>query len=95
MFKRSRSVIFRSVVVSSLSVAVYPVDGSAEQTAASFETVQTTVAGQGSARFDWMANKKRSKRPVERIVLTGTPLGNGSWICSPAGFGKQARCYRR
>ncbi len=49
-------------------------------------------AGKGAARFDWMAKAgmNKSKR-VGRIVL----YGRGSWVCSPAGFGKKSSCYSR
>jgi len=26
-------------------------------------------------------------------VIKVRQIGNGSWICSPAGFGKRSRCY--
>ncbi|TXH99371.1 MAG: hypothetical protein E6Q73_10450 [Pseudorhodobacter sp.] len=31
----------------------------------------------------------RSGNPVVKV----RQMGNGSWICSPAGFGKRSRCY--
>ncbi|RLL64245.1 hypothetical protein [Paenirhodobacter hankyongi] len=54
--------------------------------------VVKTAAGHGSARFDWM----RPTTPVvaERVAYV-TPPGNGSWICSPSGFGSKSKCYRR
>jgi hypothetical protein len=46
--------------------------------------------------FNWLANgstsasKARSKAAQKRNrVITG----QGSWICSPAGFGQRSRCY--
>ncbi len=46
--------------------------------------------------FDWLANgasaasKSKSKAAQKRNrVITG----QGSWICSPAGFGQKSRCY--
>ena len=32
----------------------------------------------------------RQGQPVVRVRA----MGNGSWICSPAGFGQRSRCYR-
>ena len=45
-------------------------------------------------KFDWLAKRG----PRERVTLvsaerTQSQIGNGSWICSPAGFGKKSRCY--
>ena len=46
--------------------------------------------------FDWLANgsvassaRKSKTAQVRNRVITG----EGSWICSPAGFGKRSRCY--
>jgi hypothetical protein len=45
--------------------------------------------------FDWMA-KKTAVMPA-RFSLDPVPaqaqIGNGSYICSPAGFGHKSRCY--
>lgn len=53
-----------------------------------------STAGQGSARFDWLAGRDGRAQPAPRIVQTRF-LGKGSWICSPAGFGKKATCFQR
>lgn len=45
-------------------------------------------------KFDWLADRGRSLRPT--LVSDEKParqIGTGSWICSPAGFGKKSRCY--
>lgn len=54
--------------------------------------VANSVAGTGATRFDWLAKRKTGTkvRAVRRASL-----GNGSWVCSPAGFGSKSRCYRR
>ena len=54
--------------------------------------------------FNWLA-KKKTAGVVTRTVLVsadtkGTKLrmtvfGRGSYICSPAGFGKKSRCFAR
>jgi len=49
-------------------------------------------AGQGAARFDWLKVKAPAKT---RRIASGIRHGNGSWICSPSGFGKESRCHRR
>lgn len=59
--------------------------------------VKVTVkshAGKGSARFDWLARRNPDPRPVERTAQARS-LGNGSWVCSPSGFGSKSRCYQR
>ena len=46
--------------------------------------------------FDWLANgsvafsasKSKTAQKRNRVIT-----GEGSWICSPAGFGKRSRCY--
>ena len=46
--------------------------------------------------FDWLANgkvadqagKSTAAQKRNRVIT-----GQGSWICSPAGFGKRSRCY--
>lgn len=58
------------------------------------DSTRTTVAGEGSARFDWMANKKVVVASAP-AALTQAPRGSGSWICSPAGFGRKSSCYAR
>ena len=63
-----------------------------DATASRLGTVKT-VAGQGAARFDWLDTSGKPATPL-RVAQSGVP-GNGSWICSPSGFGSQSRCYRR
>ena len=49
------------------------------------------------AGFDWLA--KRTPSAQIRIYRASTEdrlprqIGRGSWICSPAGFGKKSRCF--
>jgi hypothetical protein len=47
-----------------------------------------------TVKFDWLAKRG----PTKSVMLvsaepTSRQLGKGSWICSPAGFGKKSRCY--
>jgi hypothetical protein len=56
--------------------------------------VVKSAAGQGATSFDWL-QVRDSSEDAPRPVLRRASLGNGSWICSPAGFGKKSRCFRR
>ena len=60
--------------------------------------VQTTFVRNANAAFngfDWHAKRER----VQKASYTVTPvrvthqIGRGSYICSPAGFGRKSRCY--
>ena len=57
---------------------------------------QIRVVKPKTVAFDWLANgavassgRKFKTAQVRNRVITG----EGSWICSPAGFGKRSRCY--
>lgn len=45
-------------------------------------------------KFNWLA-KRGPKVTATLASARRTPaqIGSGSWICSPAGFGKKSRCY--
>lgn len=50
--------------------------------------------------FDWFGNaqnadKARAARSSLTSVHSGRKLGQGSWICSPAGFGRKSSCIAR
>jgi len=51
-----------------------------------------SAAGTGETRFDWLNPGKGAGRLQ---VAAANPPGNGSWICSPSGFGSKSRCYHR
>jgi len=53
-----------------------------------------TAAGEGKARFDWLAKRKTVGGSVQHVVQK-VSLGNGGWICSPAGFKQKSRCFKR
>jgi hypothetical protein len=60
------------------------------QVSYSVPNVQVTRA----ANHDWLAKRK----PIASVTLVAVQqvqvqIGKGSWICSPAGFGKKSRCY--
>lgn len=52
-----------------------------------------SAAGKGSASFDWLA--KRGPKATLVTAQASRPLGHGSYICSPAGFGRKSQCYQR
>ncbi|MDU8925960.1 hypothetical protein RXV86_01045 [Alisedimentitalea sp. MJ-SS2] len=53
-----------------------------------------SVAGSGATRHDWLQVRSSAGNAPEPVVRKAS-LGRGSWICSPAGFGKKSRCFRR
>lgn len=55
-----------------------------------------SYAGTGSAKFDWLRPRVRVA-PAPTVVSqnTGGYLGDGAWICSPAGFGTKSKCFQR
>ena len=55
----------------------------------------SSAAGIGTARFDWLAkrvtaSKTTAEQPGKRT--RAVIAGRGSYICSPAGFGRKSRC---
>lgn len=86
----------RTMSFAALAAAVIGMAPSAQAEAVSpkqpASKIVKTHAGKGSARFDWMAKQGLNKQSrIQRVVLHG----RGSWICSPAGFGKKSSCYSR
>jgi hypothetical protein len=65
--------------------------GSASTTPTAYKT---TVAGKGPARFDWFANRNTSA-PQTTTTTRRYAHGSGSWVCSPAGFGRKSTCRAR
>ncbi|MDV7270011.1 hypothetical protein RYZ20_03755 [Thioclava sp. A2] len=59
------------------------------------ETAAKSYAGKGSARFDWRKGQGAQPQVSLSVTKVKAPLGNGSWICSPAGFGSKSKCYKR
>lgn len=65
------------------------------------ETAQSQVVRvKATQGFSWFSNGRtaaeaqRARGNLTRIQY-GRFLGHGSWICSPAGFGKKSRCFAR
>lgn len=61
-------------------------------------TAKAPMPGQQIA-FDWRAGKSGTRKaaalPVSASISSGLNLGGGSYVCSPAGFGRQSRCFAR
>jgi len=92
---KSKSVLLSSLLMAGISLTIPIKEAQASQFDKSSAGQKTTVAGHGPARFDWLASQKITDG-VPVVKTSSTPsLGNGTWICSAAGFGKQSRCYRR
>ncbi len=73
----------------------------AEQTGAASATPPRIMAKGSSrdagAQFDWLANRNPNANATSGVVRATVRgrHGSGSWICSPAGFGKRSSCHRR
>lgn len=52
-------------------------------------TISTKSADRAPARINLLAGP----RPAKRKTVRASQVGNGSYICSPAGFGRKSRCY--
>ncbi|MEZ5686859.1 MAG: hypothetical protein R3D78_13710 [Paracoccaceae bacterium] len=49
-----------------------------------------SVAGKGEPD-DWLASVTQAKTDTQPVLASATPVGHGSWVCSPTGFGA-SRC---
>ncbi|MGV8954389.1 MAG: hypothetical protein ACOH2M_25050 [Cypionkella sp.] len=57
---------------------------------------QTHTTPRSKLRFDWMANGSPTRSLEKAQVIRAryrVITGQGSWICSPAGFGQRSHCY--
>jgi hypothetical protein len=93
---------FRAVATSlALATALAAAGGSAALAQAALvdtPQVQPAFARSASAAingFDWHAKPERAQKiryavPPARVAQQ---IGYGSYICSPAGFGRKSRCY--
>ena len=56
-----------------------------------------TIAASG---FNWLAKNENpteaqaAEQLRERQIAAAFRMGDGSWVCSPAGFGQPSRCSR-
>lgn len=65
----------------------------------------STVQLSSGATFNWLAKKVSKHGKFSNAVLVSSEnvptvkasryFGTGSYICSPAGFGKKSRCFAR
>ncbi|MFP1644281.1 hypothetical protein [Pontitalea aquivivens] len=56
----------------------------------------SSVAGKGSASFDWRAKKGPQTASAQKPrALTRVVHGRGRYVCSPAGFGRKSQCHSR
>lgn len=60
----------------------------------------STAAGIAPSGFNWLSNGKTATQQQAlaenralQFAVRGA-LGYGTWICSPAGFGRKSYCYR-
>ena len=67
-------------------------------TATSAIARDTTATGQSpqAMTYNWFANASSgtNTKAVPKIVLVGA-FGAGTYICTPAGSGKNAQCFKR
>ncbi|SFR43772.1 hypothetical protein SAMN04488005_1950 [Yoonia tamlensis] len=65
---------------------------------ADHSTTTTTSHAVAANGFNWLANGSNVEREHalaiarERQQLAAAQMGDGSWICSPAGFGQKSYC---
>ena len=52
-------------------------------------TIQRTSRAPNNS-FDWLVKTRTTAPPP---VTIQRQIGNGSYICAPAGFGRKSRCY--
>lgn len=106
MLPTSLSKALRASAVAAMLVG-FSTAASLAQTATGSSAARGTATVQLSsgATFNWLAKKTSKHGKVSNAVLVSSetaPLaktsrffGTGSYICSPAGFGKKSRCFAR
>lgn len=93
--RKAMNIVLSSVIIASGLVALPVQEAHASQARKGVPAAKITAAGHGTARYDWLARARNKGKPANLQIVTNAPLGNGSWICSAAGFGQQSKCYRR
>ena len=90
--------LFRCAAVLAAAVALsggFTHGASAEAVGASVSRGAVQSSDSRVGAFNWLA------KPNAAVLVRYEPvapriarqIGNGSWICSPAGFGRKSRCY--
>lgn len=80
---RATAILATAALFSASSASALPGPDGVAPAAAPAPVAETQVA------LNLLA-EPRTNAPVVRVRAIGT----GSWICSPAGFGRTSRCYR-
>lgn len=85
------------LAASAMTVAQVQIAHAEQPGAASLRVAAKGSNRDAGAQFDWLAKRNPSASANERVIRAsvGGRHGNGSWICSPAGFGKRSSCHRR
>lgn len=106
MLPTSLSKALRATVLAATMIS-FSAAASVAQTATSGSAVRGTATVQLSsgATFNWLAKKTSKQSKISNAVLVSSEnapalkasryFGKGSYICSPAGFGKKSRCFAR
>lgn len=96
MTRKARKLVHGLTLVCALGMgasgAAWAQSGMAEMRA--LPVMVSSAAGIGTARFDWLA-KRVTKASSERKATKTVIAGRGSYICSPAGFGRKSHCSAR
>lgn len=102
----SVSFLFRVALASAVLIGFAPVMATAQSFSAAPRAISVVHIPGAAQPFDWLSKKRASRTgTVADAVLVSSndaPLirqsrffGHGSYICTPAGFGKKARCFAR
>lgn len=91
-----------AALLAAAAMTVAPVQNAHAQQADGAGMANVRLAAKGGnrdegAQFDWLAKRNPHADANTRILgaASGGRHGSGSWICSPAGFGKRSSCYNR
>lgn len=57
------------------------------------KTRDATISSKSAERTPARINLLAGPRAAKRTTIRASQVGNGSYICSPAGFGRKSRCY--
>ncbi|WP_371223205.1 hypothetical protein [Roseovarius sp. 2305UL8-3] len=86
-----------------LTLAVFVSTALMALNASASERVNTQQNTVSKVSYDWHSNAKKatvgtvrlSARERKRLAARIAKHGNGSYICSPSGFGRLSRCHTR
>lgn len=100
---RAANVVLLGLMIAVPSVTSAATDPAQDPLAVSAEAVSVQHGARlaNNASFDWLTKKSATRsesRPqpaAAKRIRSGRSLGRGSYICTPAGFGKRASCRAR